>query len=222
MSISNKIADKISKKLDYDQEKSAVIGYGLFAVLQVALSLALVVLFGWIFGVLYQALIVSFVSSILRQYSGGVHATKPSICLIIGTVVTTVIAVIVHLLIDIIDIKYFIIMGIILILFSYYIILKNAPVDSKAKPIKTEKKRKRMKKMSIIVLSGYFVIILTLVILFYSLKNRIYIEYTTCIYLAISWQVFNLTVIGHRVLMKINFIIDKILFRKGGNINEKI
>lgn len=217
MSITNKIANKISRELGYDNEKSEVVAYGLFAFLQIIASLALVAIFGFIFDVLFQALVVSFASSILRQYSGGAHASKPSICLIIGTIVIILIAVIVHHVIGYIAPLYLILVGLIFVILSYYIVYKRAPIDSEAKPIKSYSKIKRMKKNSLIVLTIYFLFMLLLIVIFYLTSNKVYIEYATCIYLAFSWQAFTLTIIGHRLLNKTDTFISKTLFRRGGN-----
>ncbi len=221
MSLSNKLAKKISSELNYDSEKSAVISYGLFAFIQVIASLALVVLFGFLFGVVVQALIVSFASSILRQYSGGVHATRPSICLLIGTVVTIAIAVLVNIMAKFWAVELLLAIDVLLIGCGYYLIVKYAPVDSAAKPIRTQAKRKKMKKTSLIVLFVYFMFIIILTIIFYITRNRIFVEYASCICVAVGWQVFNLTIIGHRILGKVDLVINKIFFKERRKLNEK-
>lgn len=218
MSLTNKLANKISSELNYDSEKSAVISYGIFAVIQILASLALVTLFGLLLGIVYEALIVSFSISILRQYSGGVHATKPSICLIIGTIATITVAVISHYLTHAIDTTIIILANLVFIALTYYFVIKYAPVDSPEKPIKTSEKRKRMKKISLIVLSVYLLIIILLVILANVHNKPIYLEYSLCISLATLWQCFNLTKKGHRLLRKVDSVIKKILFRSKEDI----
>lgn len=222
MSLSEKIAKRISDELNLDHEKYEVINYGLFAFLQITYSLLLVAVFGLIFGLIFQALVVSFVSSILRQYSGGVHASKPSICLFIGTVVTVSIACIASFISKNVNEITVIIIGLIIVVISYYIIYKRAPVDSKAKPIKSIVKRKLMRRNSLIILSIYLLIVIILLISYYYTRNIIYVEYSICIYLAFGWQVFSLTIIGHKVLTKVDLFIGKTIFKEGGNLNEKI
>lgn len=218
MSLTNKLAQKISSELNYDEEKCAVIRYGMFAFLHILASLALVIVFGFLLGVVFQAIVVSFASSILRKYSGGVHATKPSICLVVGTAATIAITMIAHCLINCIPIEYITCINVLIIAFSYYLINKYAPVDSPAKPIKTQNKRKKMKKFSLIILSVYLVCVSVLTVICLIRRNILYIEYALCICLAVGWQVFNLTIIGHRFLKKVDSVINKLLFlRKGEN-----
>ncbi len=214
MNVSNKLAQKISSELNFDEEKSKVVYYGIFAFLQVLASLALVTLFGLLFGVVTQALVASFASSILRQYSGGVHATRPSICLIVGTLATIAIAVTAHYSIDAIAHEYLAAIPVILILVSYYLVIKLAPVDSPAKPIRTQTKRNKMKKLSLIVLSVYAAIIAALLIFYFTEEKIVCLEYAMCIGIAVGWQSFNLTIIGHRVLKKVDSVISKILMLK--------
>ncbi len=217
MSLTNKLTGKISSELGYDAEKSAVIRYGMFAFFQIFISLAIVAVLGLLLGAVFQALVVSFCSAILRQYSGGVHATKPSICLIVGTVATIAITVIVHSFTAMVPVAYLIGVIVIIMALAYFLIHKYAPVDSPAKPIKTEKKRTKMKRISLIVLSVYFAFIIVLVIMNLTQTRPVYMEYAMCICLASGWQVFNLTNKGHRLLKKVDSVINKSLFKKGEN-----
>ena len=65
--ISQKISGNITRELDLDEDKKAVINYGIFALIQIMLSIVSVIVFGAIFNVVVEALIISFVTSILRK-----------------------------------------------------------------------------------------------------------------------------------------------------------
>lgn len=213
MSISDTIAQKISSELNFDKEKSEVIRYGAFALINILFNLFFVVLFGYLLGVVYEALIVSFSSSILRKFSGGVHASRPSTCIIVGTFATITLAVLASYLFNNMAPLSIIAAGIVFSIWSYYIILKKAPIDSKAKPINQEKKA-RMKKKSIKTLIAYFIIMVVLTSLYYFTQNKLYLLYTICIYLGFMWQTYTLTIIGHKTLYKIDCIFIYIFFRK--------
>ena len=85
--LSNKIATKIVVETDGDEERKSVIEYGIFAMIQTGIAIICTVIFGLLFNVLVEALIVSFSISILRKCSGGVHATSPTRCTVIGTLI---------------------------------------------------------------------------------------------------------------------------------------
>ncbi|HID0817080.1 TPA: accessory gene regulator ArgB-like protein [Clostridium botulinum] len=222
--ISNNIAKKIASELNLDNDKKEVIAYGTFALFQTIFSIFLIIIFGYLFNVQIEALMISFTISILRKSSGGVHATSPNNCAIIGTIICVGFAIIVVFLTSsLINLNIILFLGVIIFVWSYYIIYKLAPVDSKAKPIQKSKRVKKLKKSSIITLSVYLVIILINFILYYKMMNKKYIIYSLCVYSGIVWQTFTLTWYGHLVVKKLddflNYMVD---IKKGDKSHEKI
>lgn len=218
--LSDRLAEKIAKEISLDDEKKDVIAYGIFGMLQIALSILLVVIFGILFNVAIEALIISFSIAILRKYSGGVHASTPNLCAIIGTLICVVGALVIS------KVQYTLylslIFGAIIFIISYYLIYKLAPVDSINKPIKNIKRRKALKRKSIIILTIYLFIVMLLLFTYINLKSEKMITYCICIYLGIVWQVFSLTKIGHIVLGYLDFIFDrKSMSILGRNNREK-
>lgn len=205
---SEKIANKLSASLELDNEKREIIAYGAFAFIHVVISLLLVSLIGWVLGILLESLIVSFSASILRQYSGGVHASKPSICLFVGTFATITIAIFSSLLAKTVDWKVLSLVFIVLYALSFLVIVKKAPVDTVAKPIKTIKKRKRMKRNSIIISLLYLVISVITIISYLQSGELKLLSFSACIIGALTWQAFTLTKIGHTVLNKLDSFIN--------------
>ena len=157
-SICDNISNYLAKELNLDQEKSEVVNYGIFAIIQMIINIVCVIIFGVIFNVVIESLIISFVVSILRKSSGGVHASSPEKCVIIGTTFSICIALVIKRMN--VSLPYVCTLIIIVFLCAYYIIYKLAPVDSKNKPINSAKKKMRLKKLSIITLSIYLLIVL--------------------------------------------------------------
>lgn len=205
--ISDKLADKIVKEINGDNEKRDVIAYGIFGMLQIALSIILVIIFGALFNVMFEALIISFSIGILRKYSGGVHASTPNSCTVIGTAICIIGALIISNIQCVFNVT--LISGFIVFMISYYLVHKLAPVDSANKPIKKIKRRKELKRKSIIILTIYLFIVMILLFIYINLKLEKMLIYSMCIYLGIIWQVFSLTKIGHIVLGKLDFIFNR-------------
>lgn len=205
---SNKIATKIVVETDGDKERKSVIEYGIFAMIQTGIAIICTVLFGLLFNVLIEALIVSFSISILRKCSGGVHATSPTRCTVIGTLICILISKLV--IVINIHIMYSIILGVIAFIISYYIVYKLAPVDSKNKPIKKLERRKKLKRKSINIINIYLVIAIVFISIyhFYNIHNMII--YFECLYLGMLWQVISLTKIGHLAVNKFDYLLNKI------------
>ena len=214
--LSNNIANKVASELTLDENNREVIAYGTFALMQMLLSITLVFLFGLLFHVAFEALIISFTGSILRKYSGGAHASSPGICTFIGTIVCVGQAVLISLLISsVANFKFVIALGVVIFIWSYYIIYKLAPVDSASKPIVKEEKRKRMKKGSIILLSLYLIITVFLILFYISSVEKKLLFYALCLYAGILWQAFTLTSPGHLLIGKVDtFLSQKIIKRR--------
>jgi len=214
MPLSNKISGKIADELSLDKDQREVINYGAFAVIQITASLAVVALLGFLLGVLPEALVVSFSMSILRQFSGGGHASRPAICVVIGTIVTISIALFAHYAGGYLDGYAVSVAAVLFYIWSFYTVLKRAPVDSAAKPISSEAKRKIMKRVSLIILSVYILLTLLLVYLFIVFKDVRFSRFAFCVFGGAAWQAFTLTSLGNHSIAKIDNWLVTLFFGK--------
>ncbi|WP_084156231.1 accessory gene regulator ArgB-like protein [Clostridium akagii] len=209
----NNIANSISKELKLNNDNREVIAYGMFSLFQAILSIGLVFLFALLFNVVIEALIISFTAAILRKYSGGVHASSIPICNLIGIIVCVVPAVFISFLIGAFGtLNLVIILGFTAFILSYYLIYKLSPVGNMKKTIKSKEKRKRMKKGSLIVLSIYLAVVVLLITLFAINGEKRSLVYATCVYFGALWQVFTITYQGKLTILKIDTLLNNILF----------
>ena len=209
--LARKLASNISRSLDYDDEKERVIAYGLIAMIQVAVTVILVFAIGLIVGAPVEALIICFSVSILRKYSGGAHAGTIEECTSISVIYCVAFALMSRrLLLPVLNTYSMLTIVIIVYLLSYTAIFKLAPVDSPNKPIKTDKKKRRMRKGSLITLSVYFV--LSILFLLLSLKYFSISSLGTSLLFGIAWQIITLTKFGIYFLTKIDSAVN-IIFR---------
>lgn len=209
--ISKSISDKLALELELDDNRKSVINYGVFAIVQTIISVICILMFGIIFDVAYEAFIISLIMSILRKSSGGIHASSPGRCVTVATIFCVGMALILKKNVEIAVLLNKVI-GIAIFIYAYTIIYKLAPVDSKAKPIKSVAKRRRLKRNSLLILSLFTVISLAYTLLFKYTDNSNYIIYNFCIYIGIAWQVFSLTNLGHIVLGKIDDLLKNVIF----------
>lgn len=212
------IAEIISRELGFNQDKKEVIAYGTFAMLHTLLSIGLTALFGLVFGVFIETMLVAFSVSILRKYSGGAHTSSPGTCAILSAGVAVGWAsFIVFVITPFINLRAVIVLGILAFFWSYYIVYKLAPVDSLAKPIKTHKKKEKMRKISIKILYTYTGMVLLNIMTFLLNHEIRFLTFSLCIYGGIVWQSFTLTRGGDETIRKIDVFLRKILlFDKGG------
>lgn len=216
--LTNNIADRVSKELKLNNDNRDVIAYGIFAFMNIALSIILVIIFGLLFRVILEALIICFTGSLLRKYSGGAHASSPGRCVAIGTFICIGQALLFTFIIGpIITLSLFMFLGVGIFILAYYLIYKLAPVDNPAKPIKSREKKIRMKKGSIFVLSIYITIVVINTVSYMFFKEKRFLIYSLCIYGGIAWQIFTLTRVGHSIMNSIDaFLNHKLSFKRGG------
>lgn len=213
--ISENIAGNLKEELKLEQEKYEIIEYGLHAFFHMAISVLFVVVFGAVFGVLVESLIISITIAALRRSSGGAHASTELNCAIVGVIVSVIPAII--FVNTNINIKNVMLISFVIFLVSYYLNYRLAPVDSPNKPIKSEKKIKRLKRGSLITLGIYMILVIINILLSIKVKFTNSMVYSLCISFGVLWQSFTLTKLGHIVLNLMDSFFIKILREKGGN-----
>jgi len=201
--LAHRLAAEIAQSLGYDAERQAVVAYGLIAMIQILTTVFLVLILGILIHAPVEALIVCFSVSVLRKYSGGAHADSAELCTLIGVAYSTVAA---FLSSSLLLTQYQpLVMAVTVIMVysvSFFILWNRAPVDSPNKPIRTEAKRNKMKRVSIGVLIGY----LALSIFFLTLGHciNIYNSFGMSLLFGVVWQIFTLTSPGASVLQRMN------------------
>ena len=125
----------IKKNGDYDEEKLAIIKYGLEGLYLTVTKLLVIFLLAYILNILKEVIIFLLIYNIIRTTSFGLHATKSWICLLSSTLIFIGFPIVC---------KYMylnnynkLILGLVLILFIY----KNSPADTHKRPIVNPKRR---------------------------------------------------------------------------------
>jgi len=131
----NYLMNIVNYKNEYDEEKLAIIKYGLeglyLQITKIIIILALAVLLG----IFKEVIIFLLVYNIIRSTSFGLHATKSWICLVSSTLIFIGMPIICMYITIPIYIKT--ILNLIVIGFTF----KNAPADTEKKPIVSPKRR---------------------------------------------------------------------------------
>lgn len=214
-----KIGRRSRNVLNTDEEKEQVVTYGAIMVIHTLISIFSVIIFGLLFGVVYEALIFSIVVSTLRKYSGGVHASSPGRCAIFGTVTSVVIGLAIDKFLYNINITIIVALCLLSLIISLIIIYKKAPVDSIKKPITDCELKKRFKRKSINVILFFLAIILILFTLYFNYSKEYYIKAIECIFLGIIWQASTLTESGIKGHNKVDSVLKFIM--EGGERYER-
>lgn len=210
--LAHKVAKNIAIKMDYDQDRQAVIAYGLIAIFQMTAIALMVSLFGVVLGCWYECIIVFLGVGLIRKSTGGAHSQHINGCLIISVCSITLLAALSrHVLFVPIHMWVNIGISMAVLTLCIWITYLRVPVDSPNKPIVKPEKIKKLRKQSYIIFTA-FTIGSVLCILLADSNLRFY-SIAMSIRLAMLWQTFTLTRWGAAC---IGFIDAKLgYFKKG-------
>lgn len=127
--IMNHTMNLIKKNGDYDEEKLAVIKYGLEGLYLTITKLIVIFILAYILNIFKEMIIFLLIYNVIRTTSFGLHATKSWICLLSSTFIFIGFPFVCKYIYLTNDFK--VILGLILILFIY----KNSPADTHKRPI---------------------------------------------------------------------------------------
>lgn len=197
--ISEKLAGDISSKLGFDEEKQAVIEYGLEAMLQMLMIFALISIFGILFGFWYEVIALFLGTGILRKYTGGAHSESFWGCFAVSVCVITLLGLIsVSFRVQTLR-PYILVAQIISFALVFYIVNKKAPVDSLNKPITRPEKIARLRKGAFVV-SGIYALLAVSCVLLSGFSIRLQSVSVSLTFAAI-WQTLMLTKAGAKAML---------------------
>ena len=189
-------------KMEFDAEREAVVAYGLIALAQITVTLALVLALGFLVGAPVEALIICLSVSLLRRFSGGAHAHDADFCTLLTTLYCTLTAALSRALIHFYHPYAMVTAVLVLYAAAFLTVYRYAPVDSPNKPIRSETKIRRMRRNSLILTACYLA--LQLLCYFLSPSVQVFQSYGISLLLGVSWQVFTCTPLGAILLQKLN------------------
>ena len=153
--IINKCLNYIKANTTYDEIKIREIEYGLVSIYLTISKLVIIFVFAFVLGIFKEMLIFSLLFNILRAPAFGLHATKSWICLLSSTIIFIGIPLIC------IYLKINIFVKIVICLIGVVLIIKNAPADTKKRPIVSKKRRLKFK-----IIATFITVIFSLVAIF--------------------------------------------------------
>jgi accessory gene regulator B len=198
--ISLDLSYKLGERLDKSEDEKAVLNYGLFIMIHTSLAIVATFIAGIVTGLTLEIMIISMTSSWLKRYSGGIHASTPERCVIIGVILGLILSNICKYLARELNISSLLIVIITTLLIVYLIIYKKCPVPSKNKPLKKEITRKKLRKKSFNLVNILSVFIVVTYYIYISTKMIVLKTLIISILLGLALQVLALTKIGGKFI----------------------
>jgi accessory gene regulator B len=208
--LARNLSAKIAMRLDYDENRRAVIEYGFIAILQISTIFILISIPGVLFDFWYESLIIFLGVGIIRKSTGGAHASTMNSCIIISVLSIMALSMTSRYLLCL-PIKAYInfVISFIIFIICFIVIYLRVPVDSPNKRIVQPDKIIGLRKQSFFILTVCFIMSVLLVILT-RYDNRFY-SIAASIRLAMLWQIFTLTKLGAFVINRIDSYIVKLI-----------
>ena len=207
--LSNDISKKLGNRLDKTEEDISILNYGLFIIIHTSLAIILTILVGIITNTMNEIIVITFSAAWMKRYSGGVHASTPNRCLIVGIIVSLVLASCNKLILPYIGNSELILTIIILMFLSYIILHYKCPVGTKNKPLKKEETRKRLRKKAFKLANFYFLIIFISYIFYLNTNIDKIKSLIISILLGLTLQTLMLTAIGKNLILNIEKLLEK-------------
>ena len=200
--LARKLAESIGASLGKSEDDVAVVTYGLIGILQVFAIFLLVSSIGFAAACWFEVMIVFLSVGFLRRLSGGAHSSGIYSCLIYSVFFVCTLAALARY--ALIYLPFLANSGNVaeIFIYGYVMIALKAPVAPPNKPVRTEAKRKRLRKGAFIVLSVFLVLVTASLVVFRFFGEPVLRLYTIGLALALStlWQVTMLTKLGQRFI----------------------
>lgn len=211
--ISLGIASKLGNKLNKNEEEVAVLNYGLFFMIHTTMAIIMTFIVGVVFNILLEIMLISITTSLLKRYSGGVHASTPNRCILSGLILSLIISFTSRYIASNVSNTYLIVFVSMIIIISSIVIYKKCPVPSENKPLKKESTRKKLRIKSFKLIFIYILLIIGLFI--YHKVTGIYIMklMVVSISMGIMLQIIAMTKIGEILINYFEKIFNFVNFK---------
>ncbi len=196
--LANKIAELIAVHLSHDQEKTAVIAYGLAAIFQMVTILTVTLIIGIIGGFWPECIVIFFSVGLLRKSTGGAHSQAFIGCLFISIFTISFMAFLARYLFCEGNVIAFSVFYAMIFLLAFYVAYRKVPVDSPNKPITKQAKISRLRRSTFLTLSIYLAV--TILLIYFSPQNPRLQNLATSLSFATLWQTFMLTEPGAKLI----------------------
>lgn len=205
LAVSKSVAGFLNKKAGFDQEKEVVLAYAIEMLViylgNILFTLLLAALLGVLPGVI-SCLIAAF---LFRHTAGGAHSNSPWRCAAVTITVYPAMALL-ALIMAKLGTAFIDALAAVAVLIGLLTIAALAPVDSPAAPILSPYRRKKLKILSLAV---YTMIVSAIIILHWS--DWAYApQIRVCLVLTVLWVSLMLSKPGHCLM----FLIDNIKLKK--------
>lgn len=134
-------------KLDLDEENLAVANYGLQVIVYSAMGLVILIIIGYLLGILAATIAAFTTGALLRTFSGGAHCKSAIKCMSITCAIYPLLAILSVNIYSFVAAYFYYITAIIFI-YAIFSVYKLGPVDCEEKPVTCPLHKKQLRFIS--------------------------------------------------------------------------
>ncbi len=204
------IASKTSTMLDLDKDQQEILEYGALSIIQTLISIVLLTLLGILLHSLLEILVISLTAALLRQYSGGVHATSSNRCTALSLFFFGLLSLFAKYLSVLYVQSHAIIFQVFTLIVVIILLYKFAPTDSPNKRITDPEKILKLKRASFKFVLFLFLISLCLWFIYFKFSMAIAIKVIVYIHIGMLWQALSITSSMKLIVSKLDSLLIKL------------
>ena len=194
-----KVAKKLASAQNLDAERTAVIAYGMVAIVQFLTILILSIVIGLILNTVFECILIYIVVGLLRRTTGGAHASSIGACIIVSLLSITMMSVGAKFTAQQLTFPFVIAISLVFYGICYFLVAYLAPVDNPNKPIGNPQKIKRLRVSSFLLLSICLVLSIVFVLFSTITDSKIGYSLHFALAFALLWQSLTLTPWAQRI-----------------------
>ena len=212
---SKAIASNMAVTLHLDKDREEVLQYGALNLLHTLLSFLLLVLFGLLTKTIFEILVISLTAAMLRQFSGGVHATSSYRCAALSVIFFGGLSIAAKVFtrrssdLSFSTTQVFLFQALTLLL-TVFLIDRYSPADSPGKRITNCKTRQKLKIKSLICVMLDVLLTVILWGLYFRYNTPAALKGIICIHTGITWQALSITPMMRFIVHKMDSLLIKI------------
>jgi accessory gene regulator B len=188
----HELSEQIAAQFKYDNDRKAVIAYGLVAFFQTIVLFLIISFIGIMCHFYYESLIIFFCVGLIKKSTGGAHSETMFGCMVISVFSIVLLSVFSRYVFSV-PISFYLNIGLsaTIFLICLYVFIKRVPIDSPNKPITKPEKIKRLRIQSFIILTVLSII--SIILILFSTTNNRFLSLSAAIRLSLLWQTLMLT-----------------------------
>lgn len=207
---SKAIASNMAVTLNLDKDREEVLQYGALNLLHTSLSFILLVFFGLLTKTIFEILVISLTAAMLRQFSGGVHATSSYRCAALSVIFFGGLSIAAKVFTGFFSTTQLFLFQALTLLLTVFLIYRYSPADSPNKRITNLKTRQKLKIKSLICIMFFTILAVILWGLYFRYNTPTALKGIICIHTGLTWQALSITPMLRSIVHKMDLSLKKL------------